>query len=565
MQSTVLELSRYTSDESASSSEWTNRLSRPIPIENGDYIMIKQAFIDTRLIDSNSISIPNDVVWTLRFVYWIQGHSINQQYYADTESKVIPMIPDGLPYMLCDARKATDINGVLRGKPIVDSFNITIKAGTYERPALAEYITRQLQGIKTPQSYQYSSNYFTRSLLVPIYQDAPEGTIFMGFNETNIIDPSKVITTFQKPVFNAQWIQDDSTPEFKYMMMYKDAQGYYRSAVYFPMCTEPNYYDGRQGLGLFSKYGDGNYQINNVYGSNYTLYDGTIIGANQMAFVYNDNNGNSKFSFQYMHTPIVTGGTNGGSESVATYIRTFEDSYLEEEEGTYINAYSGIMLVDTFTDGDTTAFLTQLGFSYNDLVAPDVSKFFSILNNCLDDPDHFYQISYANTFLPYTTRNAMTMAENTSNETVTVDNTQLIANQNVWFSSFNSGKDVMTFSDSTITDGIVASNVPISSNTNAGHYLIELHCSYTNEYITQDKNYQVKAIIGNYFLSGDSFCMSMGPDSYVYQHMGEPTVLTSLKIRILNPITKLPAEELGNNSTVYLQITKEKPVNDNKK
>jgi hypothetical protein len=121
------------------------------------------------------------------------------------------------------------------------------------------------------------------------------------------------------------------------------------------------------------------------------------------------------------------------------------------------------------------------------------------------------------------------------------------------------------FNTSTVTEPIKAINPPISSNNNAGHYLIELQCSYVNEYVNQDKNYQVKAIVGNYFLSGDSFCMSMGPDSYVYQHNGLPTALSAVKVRILNPVTKEPALELGNNSCVYLQITKEKPVNTNEK
>jgi hypothetical protein len=115
------------------------------------------------------------------------------------------------------------------------------------------------------------------------------------------------------------------------------------------------------------------------------------------------------------------------------------------------------------------------------------------------------------------------------------------------------------FETSDTTEPIKASLPPISSDTNGGHYLIDLHCSYVNDFITQDKNYQVKAVVGNYFLSGDSFAMSMGPDSFVYQHKGEAISLSSVKIRILNPITKLPETNLGTNSTVYLQITKEPP------
>ena len=123
------------------------------------------------------------------------------------------------------------------------------------------------------------------------------------------------------------------------------------------------------------------------------------------------------------------------------------------------------------------------------------------------------------------------------------------------------GKNWYSFQVSNFAETVKASNSPISSTTNGGHYLIELQGTYTNEYISQEKTYQVKAIIGNYFLSGDSFCMSMGGDSYIYQHSGQAMALTSMKVRILNPITKLAAPELGQNSCIYLQITKEKPVN----
>ena len=77
----------------------------------------------------------------------------------------------------------------------------------------------------------------------------------------------------------------------------------------------------------------------------------------------------------------------------------------------YLNAYSGIMLVDTFTDGDTTSFLNQLGFKKSDLIPPDVSGVFAYNNNCIDAESAFVTFDYDDTFLKYTTRNVMTMGE----------------------------------------------------------------------------------------------------------------------------------------------------------
>jgi hypothetical protein len=67
----------------------------------------------------------------------------------------------------------------------------------------------------------------------------------------------------------------------------------------------------------------------------------------------------------------------------------------------------------------------------------------------------------------------------------------------------------------------------------------------------------IKGVIGSFYLSGDSFVQSMGPDSIVYNpHNGVPFVLNTLNVRILNPVTKQP-ETLGPNSTVYLQVSRE--------
>jgi hypothetical protein len=560
MQSTIIELSRYTSDDRPSNAEWTNRLAKSVTLDDGDYVMIKQAFIDTRQIDNNSILIEKDVNWTFRFVYWIQGHSINQ-YTVNQAFGLTAFTPDGLPYFLCDARDPLDVNPRLRGKPIVDSFNIFIPQGTYERPALAEFITRQLQTIKQPQNYTYTSNYFTRSITIPTYDTDNN---FTGFEETTFVNPDNVVTSFSKPVFYGEWINNGTTPPLKQIMFYKDINNVYRGAVYHKMTNAPNYGVGNNNnlVTVIEAKAKGIVNtINNVYETTYNVWDGSVIGASQMSFVYNDNGGNGRFSFQYMHTPLITGGTGGGNEVVGTYVKAVINGEMDGNLISYLNAYSGIMLVDTFTDGDTDSFLNQLGFKKSDLIPSDVASVFSYNNNCIDNPTTFQTFDYDNTFLKYTTRNVMTMGELTSESIVNVGNTDMISYQSVYCQEVEAGKSTYTFSDSQTTEEIVATNPPISSTTNAGHYLIELQNVHNSSYINQDKFYNIKAVIGNYFLSGDSFTQSMGPDSYIYQHKGQPISLSSIKVRLLNPVTKEASSNIGPNSTVYLQVTKEKETN----
>ena len=72
MENIVLELSRVQSNDSPMNAVWTTNLSKPIKIEQGDEIIIKQAFLDTRQIDQNSIEIPEDIQWTLQFGYYMK-------------------------------------------------------------------------------------------------------------------------------------------------------------------------------------------------------------------------------------------------------------------------------------------------------------------------------------------------------------------------------------------------------------------------------------------------------------------------------------------------------------
>lgn len=568
MQSTIIELSRYTSDDKPSNAEWTTRLAKNVILEDGDYVMIKQAFIDTRQIDQNSILIEKDINWTLRFVYWVQGHSINQSV-ADQDYHLNTFMPDGLPYVLCDARgTAEPLDQILRGKPVVDSFVINIPQGTYERSAFAEFITRQLQGIKQPQNYTFNFNNFTRAITKPVYDSSNN---FTGFTEYNYLtDPNLLVTSFCKPLYYGSWIKQGTQPPRVQTMLYKDSYTEYRAGVLFPMTDNINYSLVSTNPNLVitasAAIGNANIYTNGVVGT-YTISDGSVIGASQMSFVYNDNGGNGRFSFQYIHSPLI----NSGNEVVGTFVYAPDNQLIDSIKISYFNSYSGIMLVDTFTDGDTDSFLNQLGFTKSDLIPPDVADVFAFNNNCLDNPTTFKGFNYYDSFLKYTTRNLMTIGDVTTNVTANVGGTQITSYASIYAADVVENKKTYTFDESQATEEIVATNPPISSTTNAGHFLIELQNVHNSSYINQDKFYNIKAIIGNYFLSGDSFTMSMGPDSYIYQHKGQPMPLSSFKVRILNPVTKEVADNIGPNSTIYLQVTKEKettpqePLKDEKK
>jgi len=536
-------------------------------LENDDYIMVKQAFIDTRLIDQTSILIENDVLWTLQFMYWVNNCGVNAYDFSTVTNANPPYTaPDGLPFVLIDVPPGSDPTYYDTAMfPIVEDFTINIPKGTYERSYLAEFITRQLQSINQPARQSYNHNAFSNNRIIPQHDPSGNG---IGFSKGTIGLKPPVITPFLRPVFFGY--SQNRTIEFTDSMIYTDYLGQYRQGLFWPLTDNTGYRVVRNNLLLNLNWDQtlaGTITVTTNPGpTGFDIYNAGYIGASEMAFVYNDANGDNRFSFQYMHTPLM----NNGNEVVGTYIdNTLQlngAANITLSQSVFMNAYSGIMLVNTYTnqsdDPKNDPFLQQLGFSYNDLVSPNINHLFNASNRPIIDASTT-PLSYQNDFLKYTTRNVMTLGDIVGSSSQQMAGTfgdafQIDSNASL-FTLPPKDTTQYNFQQSMITSGLVASNTPTASNTSAGHYLVELQCAYVSEYVNQEKNYQVKAIIGNYFLSGDSFCMSMGPDSFMHQHQGVPLAISSVKVRLLNPVTKEPADNLGANSTIYLQVTKEKP------
>jgi hypothetical protein len=549
MENIVIELSRYTANEKPSPAQWTNIISKPIKIQQGDSIMVKQCFIDTRLIDQQSILIEQDVEWTLQFSYYILCHGINQNTTEIDPSTQLPkfkgpIVPDGNPYILSTYYNPNLDTLSQSAYPLIDSKKIIIPAGTYERSFLATFITKQMQTIRQPQNVPINNICFTSGQNMPIF-DA-------SFNCTGFTTPfrpptdmTKSITPFFKPLYSG--LKVAINPTNPAILLYYDGQGEYRPASYFRMCDNTNYlYPDGYFVTATSGSNVGSLTID---GQEYALFDGGMCGASQMSLTYNDNNSN-KFAMQYMHSPLI----NSGNECVGTYITNEQTGQSSDNIIQWLDSYSGIILCNTFTnlsdDPTNDPFFKQLGFNYDDLVSPDIKNLWKFNPN--GDILYTGTMDYAN-FIKYTTRNFYPLsALSDINTTSTINNYKMTSYASIL--STTTGYD---FQNSNITDEIFATEVPISSTTSAGHFELELICGYNTEYISQQRDYNIKEIIGNYFYTSDSFSMTLGPSSIIYTHVGVPITLQSLTCRILNPVTKELEQNLGNNSTIYLQIVKE--------
>ena len=70
------------------------------------------------------------------------------------------------------------------------------------------------------------------------------------------------------------------------------------------------------------------------------------------------------------------------------------------------------------------------------------------------------------------------------------------------------------------------------------------------------KNNLIQSIVGKYFTNG-GFTSGNIDDGFRYTHLGEPMMLRSLSVRILDSDGK-PAQGLGPNSAVILELDTDK-------
>lgn len=596
----VVELSRYTSTDKISNAEYTNKLATPITVNENDNILIKQCFIQNKLIDDNSIHIDRDMSVKFQFVYYIIAHGLGQYLvdYLDGTFSITALSDqaiNGLPYMLVNQTLTTyPYYNQTFGKPVVEEFTINLKESIYEKATLADLITRQIQSANTkPQNlFIPGNNLTTCGTIVPFYEsNPPQPPIFKNFSVPQTpSNPDKIVTTIQKQLYfidllsystgsdplpfdgSLFYLDNSNNPVFCKLVPMVDPSQVNYSVVYnnninvmlVPfMNTNP--------MGVYS------FEFNNqTFTGN--VFDCGFIGCNEPTLLFNDNQGNQKFSFQ-IHSPII----QGGNQSVGIYTSTtseavepFDYPDINDTSISYLSSYSGIMFVNIYENyannyGQEVELLTLLGFTLTDLIpVDDIPNVFNDITDLIypDLPPETKNYFQYNNYLKYTTRQffplgaletnfpfqAIEIAPPGTNQTeytISLPSSIFLAVGNN-----NNQSEGYQFSQSDNSTSLIASSFPIESKTNSGHWLVELS-GWLSDYVNEEKLMMVKCLVGNY-LYGNSFSQTLGPDSTIYTHHGLPLSLQQVSIRILNPVTKLPPPNyiIGTNSSIYLQIVK---------
>lgn len=590
--STIIELSRWTSSDSVSNAQWTNNLSIPQIINEGDIVTVRNSYIDTTLQTTSSIEILEDVELSLNFLYYINNTGVGIYYsilkagivtsadYINTFSepgKQEPEYkldgPDALPYCLIFD---TPTIPALNGKPVVETVYINIPANIYSQNALAQLITSQLELVNiqpTNQLMSSVSHLFTNGVVAP----ESDSTGFYQFAKPiEKPDSSKVVTVLQKQLYHGV-CAGNGTERLKQTLFIYDSQNNLMACKLVPMTDNPNYC-GITGLPAntiitpMMTFPESNQVIPLVQFESqpYFLRDAGFIGTSEFSIVY-DPNGN-RFNIEYMHTPIL----QNNNEVCMTYTNQIAFPNTDpisalNKRVSYHTSMGGIMLLNAYTNKSYNplqitfpSILTQMGFKIDDLI--DIEDLYTVFNgnNNMLNPT-YNKFKYTN-FLKYTTRNyapfSMLSSQGTMKIPSIVYNTEFTMNINpsIFFNTYDdsTGESLYNGSgynvtNSNVTIKIIASSNSKSSNENTGHFLLSLS-SYPSNYINSEKKWNIHSVIGTYYLSSGSFCESQYEPN-IYVHIGESMAISKMDIAILNPYTKRPASNLGENSSIYLEIT----------
>jgi hypothetical protein len=94
-----------------------------------------------------------------------------------------------------------------------------------------------------------------------------------------------------------------------------------------------------------------------------------------------------------------------------------------------------------------------------------------------------------------------------------------------------------------------------TTNLTFGYYLIEIDGGITQDLITNTSVHtNIFSIISRYY-QNNNYTTGNSADAVVYQHVGEPAYLNSLRVRVLNSSYNVP-DDLGDDNTIFLQHVK---------
>ncbi len=271
--------------------------------------------------------------------------------------------------------------------------------------------------------------------------------------------------------------------------------------------------------------------------SNIADYDTNfLIGTNLVELAYSDDR--SRFYWNFLHGPIYSTSpgnpivtrlakTGGTTIQNATFIQQGKNGgvFFSNFECYYYNNVGEKIPFD-FIEG-------ILGFQEGNLIPSSITKVFSPASNNEYTGD-IYDLKDG----VHTTNAGFVM-----DSAVDKKNYQRIDVQN-------------DFEATSVFNNVIYADIEVAGNgiLDTPYYLVEIHLNFSSNVISSDSiTRNITGIINRYYSKG-SYVSSGGDPSFVINYKGEPTIIHSLRIRILNPDRTLAT--VGSNNILFFELIK---------
>lgn len=270
---------------------------------------------------------------------------------------------------------------------------------------------------------------------------------------------------------------------------------------------------------------DGSLNINDRYliyaEGNDSLGNDIQVGASQVSLSYNLNDNGGFFEWSFLHTPIFN-----PNFQPCTVIRTLSNNFIGQGFA-LIPADCGII----FTSLEPRGFWEDLGF--------DVDKVCCQLSATNSLPYKFQTMNFDG----MTTKALFSIQDKYQTPSRIINISQSAPVLNL----------VHPTND---TVSIKASKPPRFDKS--PYYLLEIVTNYSASQYTngQDRNNSINSIISKGYLN-NNFIISYSDDSVIYTHTGEPFVLSSARVRLLNALDKTTIDvNISNQNFIMLAINR---------
>jgi hypothetical protein len=539
----IIELSRFNSFTSNSNSDWTNSF-QPITIQPQGSLSLKSAFLDYNTSSEQVIELLEDVNIVIETAFYVTA----------------PPTQDGLKVADPDLYVPLDLY-ICRNKDISNTLttstrSFTIPAGNYSPQEITEIINFNCVSYEPPIhgdgsffNNAASNNFFRPTTdrfnsvaleIIPKDSDTGKATLiarnpsdlqyfeigdYVSFIDIGLLDgetTGNIDAAYTITALDHATGEITVNPDFLRLENYTMTNPYMYHYVY--VAQEPDDKDidttfcfefYRQGLANrpFNNTTRWLFDPNNDRITNY-------MGASQFQLEYN-NNQNALFQFTYLHTPYYS----NGDEAIMLQTCGYKFNNIFR----YMNTLTGVF----FTKLEPASFWEgTLGFDLDTVVVTESPEY------VLSAP--------------------LQVGVNITGNLVSYDALFDKTNAPRMYPADDDRKALIVNAVSTQTQPIVATKPQQAQSSS--FYLIELGGLSDINMINDTDLFRTICAIGSKEYNSQGI-ISIYPDgSAFYTNNGfEPIYLSSLRVRILDSITKQPTSSLGGKNSVFIQLTNPPP------